>query len=222
MMTSIKVLLVDDHAVVREGYRRLLEKHPSISVVGEADNGDDGYRLICDKKPDVAVLDITLPGMSGIEVARKVIVRVPSQNILMFSMHDDMLFVKRAFDAGAKGYVTKSSAPDQLVLAVQKVSKGEQYLSDDIAKRYAEEGSSRGGIHLDSLTKREFEVFRLLAIGQTVAEISEQLHVSYKTVANCQSNIRQKLDVSNATNLVKLALDHGIIAMADAPYDSDI
>ncbi|MEK9867597.1 MAG: helix-turn-helix transcriptional regulator, partial [Betaproteobacteria bacterium] len=98
----------------------------------------------------------------------------------------------------------------------------EQYLSDDIAKRYAEEGSSRGGIHLDSLTKREFEVFRLLAIGQTVAEISEQLHVSYKTVANCQSNIRQKLDVSNATNLVKLALDHGIIAMADAPSDSDI
>ncbi len=150
------------------------------------------------------------------------IVRVPSQNILMFSMHDDMLFVKRAFDAGAKGYVTKSSAPDQLVLAVQKVSQGKQYLSDDIAKRYAEEGSSRGGIHLDSLTKREFEVFRLLAIGRTVAEISEQLHVSYKTVANCQSSIRQKLDVSNATNLVKLALDHGIIASADALSDSDV
>jgi two-component system invasion response regulator UvrY len=210
----LQVVLVDDHAVVREGYRRLLERTGDIAVVAEAANGDDAYRLICEHQPDVAVLDITLPGLGGIEVARRVIARHPHQKILMFSMHEDTVFSSRALQAGARGYVTKSAAPDVLIEAVRLVAAGKLYISQEMAQELAIQMIPGREKPIDALSAREFEVFRLLVAGHTLQEISGIMHLSYKTVANYQSSIRQKLDVSNTAQVVRIALNHGLIASA--------
>ena len=214
-MQEINVILIDDHAVVREGYRRLLERDSYIKVVAEGETGNDGYRLICDHLPDVVVMDITLPGMSGIEVTRRVLTRVPEQKILIFSMHEEIIFVNRAFQAGAKGYVTKSAAPEVLIDAVRQVAMGKLYLSSEMAQLIAAQTIPGGEKNIDLLSGREFEIFRLLVQGQSLHEISEALHIAYKTVANYQSNIRQKLGATTAAQIVRIALDHGIISSAD-------
>ena len=214
-MQEINVILIDDHAVVREGYRRLLERDSYIKVVAEGETGNEGYRLICDHLPDVVVMDITLPGMSGIEVTRRVLTRVPEQKILIFSMHEEIIFVNRAFQAGAKGYVTKSAAPEVLIDAVRQVAMGKLYLSSEMAQLIAAQTIPGGEQNIDLLSGREFEIFRLLVQGQSLHEISEALHIAYKTVANHQSNIRQKLGATTAAQIVRIALDHGIISSAD-------
>ena len=214
-MQEINVILIDDHAVVREGYRRLLERDSYIKVVAEGETGNEGYRLICDHLPDVVVMDITLPGMSGIEVTRRVLTRVPEQKILIFSMHEEIIFVNRAFQAGAKGYVTKSAAPEVLIDAVRQVAMGKLYLSSEMAQLIAAQTIPGGEQNIDLLSGREFEIFRLLVQGQSLHEISEALHIAYKTVANYQSNIRQKLSATTAAQIVRIALDHGIISSAD-------
>jgi DNA-binding NarL/FixJ family response regulator len=216
---SLRVVLVDDHAVVREGYRRLLERTGDIVVVAEAANGEDAYRLICEHEPDVAVLDISLPGLGGIEVARRVIARLPHQKILMFSMHEDTVFSSRALQAGARGYVTKSAAPDVLIEAVRLVAAGKLYISQEMAQELAIQMIPGREKPIDALSGREFEVFRLLVAGHTLQEISEIMHLSYKTIANYQSSIRQKLDVSNTAQVVRIALNHGMIA--SAPVEGD-
>ena len=216
---SLRVVLVDDHAVVREGYRRLLERTGDIVVVAEAANGEDAYRLVCEHEPDVAVLDISLPGLGGIEVARRVIARHPHQKILMFSMHEDTVFSSRALQAGARGYVTKSAAPDVLIEAVRLVAAGKLYISQEMAQELAIQMIPGRENPIDALSAREFEVFRLLVAGHTLQEISEIMHLSYKTVANYQSSIRQKLDVSNTAQVVRIALNHGMIASAPAEGD---
>ena len=214
-MQEINVILIDDHAVVREGYRRLLERDSYIKVVAEGETGNEGYRLICDHLPDVVVMDITLPGMSGIEVTRRVLTRVPEQKILIFSMHEEIIFVNRAFQAGAKGYVTKSAAPEVLIDAVRQVAMGKLYLSSEMAQLIAAQTIPGGEQNIDLLSGREFEIFRLLVQGQSLHELSEALHIAYKTVANYQSNIRQKLGATTAAQIVRIALDHGIISSAD-------
>ena len=214
-MQEINVILIDDHAVVREGYRRLLERDSYIKVVAEGETGNEGYRIICDHLPDVVVMDITLPGMSGIEVTRRVLTRVPEQKILIFSMHEEIIFVNRAFQAGAKGYVTKSAAPEVLIDAVRQVAMGKLYLSSEMAQLIAAQTIPGGEQNIDLLSGREFEIFRLLVQGQSLHEISEALHIAYKTVANYQSNIRQKLGATTAAQIVRIALDHGIISSAD-------
>ncbi len=209
---KLRVVLVDDHAVVREGYRRLLERTSDIQVVAEAANGEDAYRLICDERPDVAVLDISLPGLGGIEVTRRVISRLPNQKILMFSMHEDTVFSSRALQAGARGYVTKSAAPEVLIEAVRLVAAGKLYISQEMAQELAMQMIPGREKPIDALSAREFEVFRLLVAGHTLQEISEIMHLSYKTVANYQSSIRQKLDVTNTAQVVRVALNHGLVA----------
>jgi two-component system invasion response regulator UvrY len=212
--SPLRVVLVDDHAVVREGYRRLLERTSDIAVIAEAANGDEAYRLICEHKPDVAVLDISLPGLGGIEVTRRVIARLPQQKILIFSMHEDTVFSSRALQAGARGYVTKSAAPEALIEAVRLVAAGKLYISQEMAQELAVQMIPGREKPIDALSAREFEVFRLLVGGHTLQEISEIMHLSYKTVANYQSSIRQKLDVSNTAQVVRIALNHGLIASA--------
>ncbi|MDA0238258.1 MAG: response regulator transcription factor [Proteobacteria bacterium] len=214
-MQEITVILIDDHAVVREGYRRLLERDPYIRVLAEGETADKGYRLVCDIQPDVLVMDITLPGMSGIEMTRRILSKVPEQKILIFSMHEDMVFVNRAFQAGAKGYVTKSAAPEALIDAVRQVAGGKLYLSNEMAQMIANQTISDSGKDIELLSGREFEIFRLLVQGKTLQEISKMLHISYKTVANYQSNIRQKLGATTAAKIVRIALDHGIISSVD-------
>jgi len=211
MSLRISVLLVDDHAVVREGYRRLLEKTVDLKVTAEASSGEDAYRLFGEQPVDVVVMDVSLPGMSGIETARRLLARTPSAKVLVFSMHEDAMFASRALQAGAKGYVTKSSAPEVLVEAVRSAAVGKIYISQDVAQQLAMQSLPGQRTPLTALSPREFEVFRLLAQGVAVTEIASRLWLSQKTIANYQSSIRQKLDVTNAAQIVRLAISCGLV-----------
>jgi two-component system invasion response regulator UvrY len=209
---TVRVVLVDDHAVVREGYRRLLERTQDIVVVAEAASGEEAYRIVCELQPDVTVMDINLPGMGGIEAVRRIVARLPEAKVLMFSMHEDTVFSSRALQAGARGYVTKSAAPEVLVEAVRLVAQGKLYISHEMAQELALQMLPGRDKPIDALSAREFEVFRLLVAGHSLQEISKILCLSYKTVANYQSNIKHKLDVSNTAQVVRIALAHGLIA----------
>lgn len=219
--TALRVVLVDDHAVVREGYRRLLERTEDISVIAEVGSGEDAYRIVCEMRPDVTVMDINLPGLGGIEAVRRIVARLPEAKILMFSMHEDTVFSSRALQAGARGYVTKSAAPEVLVEAVRLVAAGKLYISHEMAQELALQMLPGREKPIDALSAREFEVFRLLVAGHSLQDISRILCLSYKTVANYQSNIKHKLDVSNTAQVVRIALSHGLIASgADAVESS--
>ncbi len=219
-IVKISVLIVDDHSVVREGYRRLLEKTNDIRVVAECDTGEQVYEQCPVLAPDIVIMDINLPGISGLETLRKIIHKLPFQKILMFSMHEDVIFVSRAMQAGAKGYVTKSSAPDVLVDAVRTVAKGKLYISQQMAEELALQMGPKNHTKLDLLSAREFEIFRMLVEGYSVNEISELLHLSYKTVANYQSGIKNKLDVSNAAQVVRIGLAHGLLSSREKTDDN--
>jgi len=208
---TIEVLLVDDHAVVREGYRRLLEQTEDIRVLAEAGNGEDAYRLFCELRPRVVVMDISLPRISGIEVTRRVVARDPGARVLVFSMHEDVVFASRALAAGARGYIAKSAAPEVLVEAIRRIAAGQRYVDHGMAQRLALQRVGSEPDPVSVLTEREFEVFRLLAQGQPVNEIAGILNLTAKTVANHQSALRQKLGIDNAAQLVRLAARHGLI-----------
>ncbi|MGH8290601.1 MAG: response regulator [Steroidobacteraceae bacterium] len=209
MTSPIKVLLVDDHAVVREGYRRLLEEEPSIRVVGEAGNGEQACERANALGPDVVVMDIALPGTSGIEATRHMFKDQPRLRILMFSMYDDAIYATRALEAGALGYLSKASAPEVLVQAIYAVSRGERYVSPDVATNMARSAARPGRSEIEALSPREFEVLRLLVQGETVRSISEKLALSEKTVANHQSAIREKLGARNSAQLARLVAQVG-------------
>jgi two-component system, NarL family, invasion response regulator UvrY len=207
----VTVLLVDDHAVVREGYRRLLERSAGIQVVGEAANAQQAYRLFVDLHPQVVVMDIALPGASGIEALRRMRAREPQARVLMFSMHEDAVFATRALQAGALGYVTKASAPEVLIEAVMKVAQGQSYLSNGIAQELALRRVHSAEDAASVLSAREFEVLRLLVRGMSLPDIAQQLGLTAKTVANHQSSIRSKLDVDSAVKLLQVAARFGLV-----------
>lgn len=202
------VLLVDDHAVVREGYRRLLERHGGIAVIGEGADAAGARSLFCELDPQIVVMDVTLPGASGIEVMRHMLLKKPDARVLMFSVHEDAIFAIRAMQAGAFGYVTKASAPHVLVEAVHEVAAGRRYLSPDMAGKLALRDLE--GAKTDALSSREIEVLRMLAQGQSVREIAEFMGLSPKTVANHQSIIKQKLDAHTAIQLMRKARELGV------------
>jgi two-component system, NarL family, invasion response regulator UvrY len=206
--TRVSVLLVDDHAVVREGYRRLLERHGDIAVIGEAADAATAHSLFCCLVPEIVVMDITLPGTSGIEAMRRMLVYNPDARILIFSMHEDAIFARRALQAGAFGYVTKASAPNVLVEAIHSVASGKKYLSPEIAQKLALRDFVLD--QADGLSAREFEVLRLLANGHTVKEIAGSLGLNPKTVANHQSAIKQKLGADTAIQLLRKANQLGL------------
>ena len=208
----IGILLVDDHAVVREGYRRFLERSEDLRVVGEAADADEGYRLWADRAPDVTVVDLSMRGAGGMQLLMRITARSPAARCLVFSMHEDARVAQRALEAGARGFVTKSSQPEVLVEAVRAVHAGQVYLSADIVQGRAElvEDTRR----LATLTAKEHEIFRLLAQGHAVADIARLLNLSAKTVANQQSQIRDKLGLATPAALVHLALRHGVIEPA--------
>jgi DNA-binding NarL/FixJ family response regulator len=211
-MTVVKVgvLLVDDHAVVREGYLRLLERQGDIEVVGEAGDAATAYALFCRLEPQIVVMDITLPGTSGIEAMRRMLSHHPGARVLMFSMHEEVIFARRALEAGAFGYVSKSSAPTVLVQAIHAVASGQKYLSPEIAQKLALRDVAIGEGSANGLSAREFEVLRLLARGQSVKEIAESLGLNPKTVANHQSAIKQKLGADTALQLLRKAGQLGL------------
>jgi two-component system invasion response regulator UvrY len=211
-MKRVRVLLVDDHAVVRAGYRLLLQNAPEIEVVAEADSGELGCRLFAELAPDVVVMDLTLPGIGGLEAMRRIVQRDPKAKVLVFSMHEDILFVERALTAGARGYVTKSSAPRVLVAAVKQVAAGGQPLAADIARRLKFARGRGSDSPLKQLSTREFEIFCLLAEGLGSAEIAKRLSLSHKTVANYGTQLKAKLGVATVAELTRLAIRHGVIA----------
>jgi DNA-binding NarL/FixJ family response regulator len=209
---GVRVLLVDDHAVVRAGFRRFLEQMPGIRVVAEAASGDEAYRAFGECSPDVAVMDLSMPGMGGLEAIRRIVGRFPKARILVFSMHETAAFAQQALKAGAAGYVTKASAPEVLVEAAHAVAAGRSYLSPDMAQKIALESVGGERDPLTVLTPREFEIFRLLAAGRTAEEIADALYVSAKTVANHATQVKQKLGISSAVDLHRVALRYGLVA----------
>jgi DNA-binding NarL/FixJ family response regulator len=207
---KITVLLVDDHAVVREGYRRLLEKSGDIAVIGEAADATQAHDLFCSLGPQVVVMDIALPGVSGIEAMRRMLARQPETRVLIFSMYEDAIFANRALQAGACGYVTKASAPNVLVEAVHVVARGKKYISADIAQELALRNVVADSAAMDGLSAREFEVLRLLVKGHSIRDIAQTIGVTPKTVANHQSAIKQKLGADSAVQLLRIAGSLGL------------
>jgi two-component system, NarL family, invasion response regulator UvrY len=208
--SQVTVLLVDDHAVVREGYRRLLERHGDIAVIGEAADASTAHALFCRLNPQIVVMDITLPGSSGIEAMRRMLIDKPGTRVLIFSMHEDAIFAKRALQAGAHGYVTKASAPNVLVEAVHAVAGGKKYLSVDIAHKLALRDFAVDESAADALSAREFEVLRQLAQGKSIKEIAQSMGLNPKTISNHQSAIKQKLGADTAIQLLKKAAEMGL------------
>lgn len=211
MSGRITVLLVDDHAVVREGYRRLLEDSGRITVVGEGSNATEACQLFGSLAPSVVVMDIALPGVSGIEGMRRILAHDARARVLIFSMYEDAIFVRRALDAGAAGYLTKASAPQVLVEAVDAVATGRRFLSPDVAQVLALQPISGEQAAQGLLSSREFEVFKLLVEGRTVNDIAKQLGLTPKTVSNHQSVIRQKLCAETPTQLLRAAMKFGLL-----------
>lgn len=207
----IRILLVDDHAVVRTGYSTLLQNAANLEVIAEADNGQAALREYIDRRPDVVIMDLSLPGIGGLEAIRRIIARDPDARILVFSMHEDTVFVEQALQAGARGYITKSSAPEVLVDAVRRIAQGDIFLDAEIAQRLAFQKTRGRNTPFESLSTREFEIFCLLAEGLNVNEISKRLSLSYKTVANYSTQIKNKLDVDTVAELARIAIRHGVV-----------
>jgi two-component system, NarL family, invasion response regulator UvrY len=210
-MTGLAILLVDDHPIVREGYRRLLERQSGYHIIGEADNAASAYQAYKSAAPDVVVMDLSLPGAGGLEAIKRIRSWDRRARILAFTMHCGAAYALKAFEAGACGYVTKSSAAEELLRAIAVVARGERALSDDIAREIAAERLGDGRSLAQDLGPRETEILRLVTLGRTTEEISEFLHLSPKTVQNYHYQIKSKIGARTDAHLVWLALAAGIV-----------
>ncbi|MFE1599864.1 response regulator [Methylobacterium sp. ID0610] len=217
---SATILLVDDHPVVREGYRRLLERQPGLSVVAEADSAAEAYRLYKLHAPSLVILDLSLPGPGGIEAIRHIRQWDRQARILVFTMRESAAVAAKAFAAGASGYVTKASPPRELIEAVAAVLHGARAMSADIARALAEAQASGGRSALDGLSPREVEILALTAAGASAGAIAEALCLSRKTIHNTQSLIKAKLGARTDAHLVWIAAGAGLVAAPDAEPSS--
>jgi len=211
MSKKINIILVDDHAVVRAGVRRLLEQEPLFDVIGEAESGEKAYQLFGEINPDVMVMDLSMPGMGGLESIRRILMRDEKAKILVLSMHEDLSFANQALKLGAKGYLIKNTLGDDLVKAIEAISRGDIFLSDEIAKKIAVSSIDGGQDPIHDLSAREFEIFRLLAEGFEVDAIATTLNISSKTVSNYQTMIKQKLNIHTPIELIRYAIKAGVI-----------
>jgi DNA-binding NarL/FixJ family response regulator len=206
----MRVLIVDDHRIVASGCRALFADDPDIDIL-EASDAESGERAFGKEHPDICVLDINLPTVSGYELAKRILGLDASARIIMFSMNDDPVFAARAIEVGAKGYVSKTGDPQDLVEAVREVGKGGVYLPPAMAQSIAFGGPAFAQNPLSKLTSREMEILRLLSAGKNLSEIAWLVRSSYKTVANTSSIMRQKLGVRTSAELVRLAIDNGVV-----------
>jgi two-component system invasion response regulator UvrY len=207
----IRVMLVDDHAVVRVGFRMLLQAASEITVVAEAESGEIACQTYTEAQPDVVVMDISMPGMGGLEAVRRIIARDPGARILVLSAHEDMAHPRRALSAGAMGYLSKRGAPEALIEAIRSIAERRRYLEPQLAQKLALAHLEGGSNPVDALSEREFEVFLHLARGQTVAQIATTLSLSPSTVGTHLYNIKQKLNVGNQAELTLIALRWGLL-----------
>jgi DNA-binding NarL/FixJ family response regulator len=210
----IRVLLADDHPVVRSGYLRLLDQAGDIQVIAEAGDADAAYVAFTAHQPDVVVTDLTMPAGGGLELLRRVLLRNAQARVLVFSMHDAPVLVRRALQAGASGFLTKASPPECLVDAVRELHAGRRYLGRELSPTVLERNPHDEAARLAELSAREFEVFRLLAQGHSAGECAEALKLSPKTIANVQTAIKEKLGVVTSAALVHLAIRHQVISTA--------
>lgn len=211
--TRIKVLLADDHAVVRAGYRFLLSYNPDIEVVAEAGNGQEALELLDQLQPDVLVLDLTMPGMHGLEVLHQIKARRSASRVLVFTMHENPAFVEQALQSGASGYLSKNSAPETLVAAIRSIAAGKPYIDAAIAQNMVVQQTRERGSLFEGLTNREFQILCLFAEGLSVDDIAQRLSLSSKTIANYLTLIKDKLQVGSAQELVRLAISKGLVAL---------
>jgi DNA-binding NarL/FixJ family response regulator len=217
---SIRVLIVDDHAIVRSGLRRVLDAEEGIETVGEAADADRAVFAAIEAQPNVVLLDVMMPGKSGIEGLPALLQAVPEAKVLVLSMQDDPRYVREAFDAGASGYVLKDAADTEVVGAIRAVAAGEQYVQAALgAKLLAADADERRRAERDPLSEREREVLRLLALGHTNQEIAKLLYISVRTAETHRAHIMQKLNLGSRAELVRYALAEGLLA--SAPGDGD-
>ena len=210
-MSQIKILLVDDHAVVRMGFKMLIEAEDDITVIGEAESGEIAIKLFQELKPDIIVMDITMPGIGGLEAIDRIIAKDKNTKILVLSAHEDSVHPKRVLNAGAMGYLTKRSAAEELIKAIKSIHQGKRYLEPNIAQQMAITQLSGETNPVEILSDREFEVFIALAKGKSTNEIADTLCLSPRTVGTHLYNIKQKLNANNSAEIALIAIRCGLI-----------
>jgi len=212
----IRIVIADDHPVVREGLKQLLSASADLGVVGEAQNGHEVMQRVREQEFEVLVLDLSMPGKSGIELIKQVRAEKPKLPILVLSMHQEHQYAVRAIKAGAAGYLTKDSAAAQLVPAIRKVAGGGAFVTAAVAEQLVLSAMPRAdGPPHETLSDREFQVFRLLVTGETVSRIAERLNLSVKTVSTHKARIMQKMNLSNPAELIRYAIRHGLTGDSD-------
>ena len=210
-MATIKVMLVDDHAVVRMGFRLLLQEAAAIEVVAEAATGEEALKRYGELKPDVVVMDISMPGMGGMEAVTRLVAKDPGVKVLILSAHEDSIHPPRLLKAGALGYLSKRSAPEELIQAIERVAAGNVFIDATLAQTLAVQNLAGLQNPVEVLSDREFEIFMLLAKGQSVVHIATTLFLSPRTVGTHLYNIKQKLKAANSAELTLIALHNGLL-----------
>jgi len=217
---DIRLLIADDHTIVREGLKKLLESEGGVEVVGEAVDGRDAVTKAMDLMPDIVLMDLSMPGLHGLEATRQIIKRMPKTQVLILSMHKNEAYVLQALQSGASGYILKDSASEEVVTAIQAISRGDSYLSPSISRvviedylRVSKPGTGGAKSLYDTLTVREREIFQLLAEGLKNQEIALRLNVSIKTVETHRSHVMEKLNLNNIAELVKYSIEIGIVQL---------
>lgn len=205
MNTPIRIILVDDHAIVRAGFRMLLATEDSINVIAEAERGEQACQLYSECQPDVMVMDLSMSGIGGLEAIRRICHRDSNAKVLVFSVHDESVYIDRAINAGAKGYISKNAHPDSLIAAIQSVAAGDLYIEHGLLNLSNAHETDYKTI-IASLSAREFDVFLLLAKGYNAHKIADELCLGYKTIANYSTQVKSKLKVSTVAELVHIAI----------------
>ena len=214
----ITVLLTDDHALVRTGIRRLLEDSGQVTIVGEADCGEDSLKMAQSLKPDVILMDVNMPGIGGVEACRRILQRNPKQKIIVLTIHNEQTYPKRLLEIGAKGYLTKDCGVDEMIMAIKQVAKGGAYIAPNIAQRLALSLlPGNEGNPIDKLSRREFQVMLMISHGLSNIKISEKLCLSPKTISTYRLRLLEKLGAQNEVDLIKIAVEQGMVEFAVNP-----
>ena len=217
----IKVLLTDDHALVRTGIKRLLEDSEQVEIIGEADTGEASLDLVQELKPDVVLMDVNMPGMGGVEASRRILQRDPGQKIIILTVHNEQTYPKRLLEIGAKGYLTKECDIKEMILAVTQVANGGSYIEPRIAQQLALSllpGNNDNPV--DKLSRREFQVMLMISHGLSNVQISEKLCLSPKTISTYRSRLLEKLNAKNEVDLIKIAVEQGMVEFSQTELPS--
>jgi two-component system invasion response regulator UvrY len=213
----IKVLLIDDHELVRTGIRRLLDDSKQVQIVGEAGCGEDSLPLAQSLNPDVILMDVNMPGIGGVETCRRILQRNPKQKIIILTVHNEQTFPKRLLEIGAKGYLTKECGVDEMIKAIKQVNSGLSYIATSIAQQLALSLLPGNDVNpIDKLSRREFQVMLMISQGLSNVEISDQLCLSPKTISTYRLRLLEKLDAHNEVDLIKIAVEQGMVEFVNS------